>query len=323
MDMSPVNPPGQPVDPCKGCIVVAEYAVNDVGQIDPTTCTGTVANPGTCHEPTPFITNSNGPKYVRFTENCNDTGYVEICKMSCLTNPGTGNFTFTATNQGNNIGPIAVPVNACSGAIQIPNGTVTVNEQFSLYGGTGTEVTGITAYNYDYLGNQINALLSYNLPFQTGNVDVVSGDVSTETIVGFTNCKSGPGELKICKVAGSQDLLNQIFTFEVQWVQDGFFNFAFYNVPAGPPPGGYCEIAGSYPVGTQVNVSEPYLSSNVTATNITVAPADRGGIQQLGGCHGFFSCPYTNGIIDSGTTEVTFTNNTGGKKIRCLECDEN
>ena len=159
MDISPVNPPGPLVDPCKGCIVVAEfrgkpgYSTGDVDQIDPTTCTGNIVNPGTCHfyDYIPYITDTNGPKYVRFIENCNDTGYVEICKMSCLTNPVFGYFSFTATNQGFNSGPLSIPVNACSGPIQIPNGTITIHETQQL----GIEVANISAYDYDYQGNQI------------------------------------------------------------------------------------------------------------------------------------------------------------------------
>jgi hypothetical protein len=303
MDISPVNPPSPPFDPCKGCIVIAEFMGNDVNQIDPTTCTGTVANPGTCqfYGSAPFITDVNGPKYVRFIENCNDTGYLEICKMSCLTNPVSGYFNFTATNQDFNSGPLSIPVNACSGPIQVPNGTVTIKETQQL----GVQVTGIAAYNYDYLGNPINALLSSNRPFTTGNVDVVSGDVSTETVAGFTNCASGPGELKICKVAGDQDLQGTNFVFEVF---SGYLALPiYYNVLAGPPPGGYCAVAGSYPVGTQVFVSEPFLPIGVMASNISVAPADRGGRQVLGGGGSFFA-PSVIAVIDSGTTEVTFTN---------------
>ena len=135
----------------------------------------------------------------------------------------------------------------------------------------------------------------------------VSGDVSAETVVGFTNCKSGPGQLKICKVAGNNDLLNKPFKFEVQWLSGWFFQQAFYTVLAGPPPGGYCEIAGSYPVGTLVTVSETGLDSQTQASQIAVAPQDRGGSQQTGGCFGFF-CPYVQARIDSGTTEVTFEN---------------
>ncbi len=318
MDVSPKNPSAPPFDLCGGCIVVAEfsgkgasYPNGDVDQIDPILdCSGTIAAPGTCHfhdTSTPFIPAPSGrPKYLRFTDNCNDRGYVEICKMSCLTNPVTGNFTFDATHQGFDSGPLTIPVNSCSGAIQIPNGTATIYEQL---GQNGTEVSNITAYDYDYQGDQISALLSANLPFQQATVNVVSGDISTETVVGFTNCASGPGELKICKVAGQGVPLNKMFKFEVDW---GFFQQAVYYVPAGPPPGGYCEIAGSYPVGTVVDVSEPALDAGTGASNITVAPADRGGFQRLGGCSGgFFSvCPFQQAIIDSGTTEVTFTNTT-------------
>ncbi len=305
MDVSPVNPV-YPYDPCKGCIVVAEfkgknpslYPYGDIDQIDPKSCTGTIAIPGTCnfYAPTPFIVipNFGGPKYVRFTENCNDTGYFEICKMSCLTNPVTGNFTFTATNSGVTNGPITVPVNACSGPIQMPNGTITLKESQQL----GTDVTGISAYDYDYLGNQTNALLSYNLPFATGNINVVSGDISTETVAGFTNCASGPGELKICKVAGTSDLIGQSFSFTA--TASG--TSTTYSVPAGPAPGGYCVVATSYPVGTPVLVKEnaPTYSS-YEVSGIAVAPADRGGTQ---------TSASVIAIIDSGTTEVTFTNNT-------------
>jgi hypothetical protein len=302
MDVSPKNPPGPPFDPCTGCIVVAEFdgkpgnSHGDVDQIDPKSCTGNLTTPGTCqfystqHGIPPFITypNTNGPKYVRFTENCNDRGYVEICKMSCLTNPVSGYFTFEATNSGFDSGPLSIPVNACSGPIQIPNGTVTIHEAQQL----GILVSNITAYDYDYQGNQISALLSFNLPFQTGNVNVVSGDVSTETVVGFTNCKSGPGELKICKVAGPGIMVGQNFDFTLN------DDPTRYHVPAGPAPGGYCVVAKSFPVGTPVLVTE-ILQPRTLVTGITVAPPDRGGTQ-------------TNNsviaIIDSGTTEVTFTN---------------
>ena len=304
MDISPVNPAGPPVDPCKGCIVVAEFlgkpgtTAGDVDQIDPTSCTGTtINNPGTCkfYASTPFIVPTTGrPKYVRFTENCNDSGYFEVCKMSCLTDPVKGNFTFTATNSGFSSGPLTVPVNACSGPVQMPNGTITIQETQQL----GTEVTGIAAYNYDYLGDQINALLSSNFPFATGNIDVVSGDISTETVAGFTNCASGPGELKICKVAGTPDLMGEYFSFTA--TASG--SSTTYSVPAGPAPGGYCVVATSYPVGTPVLVKEnaPYFSP-FEVSGITVAPADRGGTQTPAS---------VIAIIDSGTTEVTFTNTT-------------
>jgi hypothetical protein len=299
MDISPVNPPGPPVDPCKGCIVVAEFdgkpffPSGDVDQIDPTTCTGTLANPGTCdfyNIFTPFITDTNGPKYVRFIENCNDTGYLEICKLTCVYNQVSGYFNFTATNQGTTVGPLSIPVNACSAPIQIPNGTVNIKETQRL----GVVLNGVIAYNYDYFGNQISVLLSENLPFTNANVNVVSGDISTETVVGFTNCASGPGELKICKVAGSNDLVGDTFTFTAK----GFGAPIRYTVPAGPPPGGYCVVAGSYQAGTPVLVTEPAGQNNSMVSNIAVAPPDRQGAKTGNS---------VIAVVDSGTTEVTFT----------------
>jgi hypothetical protein len=306
LDVSPVNPPGPLIDTCKGCIVVAEFdgappTTGSISQIDPTTdcnvpeiCTFKPVN----H---PYFTIGPSPKYVKFTENCCDSGYVEICKMSCLTNPVHGYFTFTATNAGVSSGPLSIPVNACSGPIPIPNGIVTIIETQQL----GIEVTNITAYNYDYLGNQINALLSFNLPFQTGNVDVVSGDVSTETVAGFTNCASGPGELKICKVAGPGVQVGTLFTFTAQ----GFGLPMRYQVPAGPAPGGYCVVGASYQVGTPVLVTETGPPGYVVS-NITVAPPDRGGHQTSNS---------VVAIIDSGTTEVTFTNTASGG-VGCPTC---
>ena len=299
LDVSPINPPTPPVDACKGCIVVAELNgvggsfVGTVSQINPTT--DCPAN-GQCTwlEPQnhPYFTTGGAPKYVHFSEDCCDTGYVEICKMSCLTDPVTGYFAFTAMNSGVSVGPLSIPVGACSGPIPIPNGTVTIHEAQQL----GIEVTNITAYNYDYLGNQINALLSFNLPFQTGNVDVVSGDVSTETVAGFTNCASGPGELKICKVAGQGVQVGTLFSFTASG------DPTVYQVPAGPAPYGYCVVGKSYPVGTPVTVTETGPPGYVVS-NITVAPPDRGGHQTSNS---------VVAIIDSGTTEVTFTNTASG-----------
>lgn len=294
LDVSPLNPAGPPVDPCTGCIVVAEFNKHQVSQINPTLCTG-----GTCTL-RPYImtstlkgndTSTPKPKYVHFLEDCCDTGYVEICKLTCVYNQVSGFFNFTASNAGDVIGPLSVPVNACSGPIQIPNGTVNIKEAQQL----GVVLDGVAAYDYDYFGNQINALLSENLPFTNANVNVVSGDISTETVVGFTNCLSGEGELKICKVAGSNDLLNKDFMFSVKT----FGPPVSYTVPAGPAPGGYCVVAGNYQAGTPVLVTEPTGQNNSQASNITVEPANRQGTTTQNS---------VVAVIDSGTTEVTFTN---------------
>jgi hypothetical protein len=289
MDISPVNPPTPPFDSCRGCIVGVNLLVGKVWQIDPTLCNSTNH---TCTL-IPFFTTGGYPKYVRFTENCCDSGYVEICKMSCPQNPVSGYFNFFVSNSGPPMGPYSIPVNGCSGAIPIQNGVVTVTEAQQL----GIEVTNITAYDYDYLGNQINALLYHNDPFQTCNVNVIGGDVSTETVVGFTNCASGPGELKICKVAGQGVPVGTNFTITAK----GFGPPTSYTVQAGPPPNGYCVVAASYPVGTEVLVTEPEsLNPGYQVSDIEVAPPDRRG--------GYQTQASVKVKIDSGTTEVTFTN---------------
>ncbi len=294
LDVSPINPAGPPVDVCKGCIVVAEFNGHKVQQINPTSCTG--GPPGTCTLQNYISTATLGgttpkPKYVHFLEDCCDTGYVEVCKLSCVYNQVTGNFSFTATNSGDVVGPFQVPVNACSGPMQIPNGVVNIKEAAR----SGVVLQSVVAYDYDYFGNQINALYSENLPFTNANVNVVSGDVSTETVVGFTNCMSGPGELKICKVAGSNDLIGDPFTFTAK----GTGAPMTVIVPAGPAPGGYCEVVGSFPAGTPVLVAEPTGQHNATVSNIAVVPPNRQGTK---------TANTVIAMIDTGTTEVTFTN---------------
>ena len=56
------------------------------------------------------------------------------------------------------------------------------------------------------------------------------------------------GWIKICKVAGSGVVEGQLFTISV--------NNTSYSVPAGPGSGGYCVLAGQYPVNSEVTVQE-------------------------------------------------------------------
>jgi len=242
----------------------------------------------------PFISGSPlyEPKYVRFTENCCDLGYLEICKTSCPLSPVTGNFTFTASNSGFNSGPLSVPVNACTGAIQLPSGTVSINEWLQL----GVHVTAISANGYNKDGGNENRLVSDDLPFRNANVTVVPGDSTLETLVTYTNCQAPPGLLKICKVAGQGITVGDYFDFVTLDLDGGYpINF---RVPAGPPPDGYCVQAGTYQVGTQVYVGE-VGKSGTSVTDITVTPPDRGGRKDSGS---------VIAAIDTGVTEVTFTN---------------
>ena len=56
------------------------------------------------------------------------------------------------------------------------------------------------------------------------------------------------GQLKVCKAAGVGVTVGKLFTINV--------NNIAYSVPAGPTDGGYCVLAGQFPVNTQVTVQE-------------------------------------------------------------------
>ena len=139
-------------------------------------------------------------------------GYIEICKASDPNHPVTGSFTFTATTPIFNSGPISVPVGQCSGAIKLTSGAVTVTETPVL----GVAVSKVTAIAYDELGFQHNELNSWIQPDLYAIVNVMAGDVDEETLTTFTNYAAGPGQLKLCKIAGDQFTLGQVFTFTVQ-----------------------------------------------------------------------------------------------------------
>jgi hypothetical protein len=68
-------------------------------------------------------------------------GFIEVCKESSITDPVTGNFTFTATIGTFTTGPIVVPVGACTGSIPVPAGTVTITESAT----SGLGVSDISA----------------------------------------------------------------------------------------------------------------------------------------------------------------------------------
>ena len=201
-------------------------------------------------------------------------------------NPVSGTFNFNLTAPFFSTGPIGVPVGACSPPIQVPSGVVTIAEAPQI----GVAVEDVTAYSYDQYGNYVNELDSWTPPQQTATVTVVPGGVNLETVATYTNYAAPPGALKICKIAGSKDLIGTPFTFNVTGI-------APVQIAAGPPPGGSCQIVGSFPVNSQVTVAE-IVPSGVIVSNITVTPPDRGGSKT------------SNSVvvtIGSGFTEVDFT----------------
>ena len=220
-------------------------------------------------------------------------GYVEICKASDPAHPVTGTFTFTATNAGFSSGPISVPVGQCSGSIQVPSGGVTVTETPKI----GVAVSNVTAIAYDELGFQHNELLAWTQPDLHALVNVMAGDQDEETLTTFTNYAAPPGQLKLCKIAGDQFTLGQVFTFTVTSGQTR----DVYMITAGPPSqGGYCVLGRSFPVNTPVKIVEtpkfPFRPSRITVNE-----------GQLMACQPP-SIYCTVASVIPGITEVTFTN---------------
>lgn len=227
---------------------------------------------------------------VRFAgcHNAAYDGYMELCKQSDPDYPVNGTFNFTLTAPFFSYGPVGVPVGSCSPPIEVPSGEITINEAPQI----GVAVENVTAYSYDQFGNYIDELDSWTPPNLTATVSVMPGGVNLETIATFTNYAAPPGQLKICKVAGTRDLVDMPFTFNVTGI-------APVQIPAGPPPGGSCQIVGSFPVNMPVTVTEA-IPTGVNVYSITVNPPDRGGPSNLQG-------GYITVTIGTGITEVDFT----------------
>ena len=109
------------------------------------------------------------------------------------------------------------------------------------------------------------------------------------------------GQLKVCKVAGAGVPEGQLFTIKV--------DNNSYSVPAGPGDGGFCVLAGQYPVDTQVTIQE-INTAGYYVSHIEVKP-DRA-----------VSKDVAQGIViiqvGSGVTEIIFTNRAIGSPTPTL-----
>src|SRR5664279_5241604 len=125
----------------------------------------------------------------------------------------------------------------------------------------------------------------------------MAGDEDEETLTTFTNYAAPTGLLKLCKVAGDQSTLGQLFQFTVT---SGSQRNVYY-ITAGPPAqGGNCVLAGNFPVNTPVMIAEtpkpPFVPSGITVNE-----------GQLMACTPP-SIYCTIAPVIPGITEVTFTN---------------
>src|SRR5664279_3327168 len=103
----------------------------------------------------------------------------------------------------------------------------------------------------------------------------MAGDEDEETLTTFTNYAAPTGLLKLCKVAGDQSTLGQLFQFTVT---SGSQRNVYY-ITAGPPQqGGYCVLAGNFPVNTLVTIAEtpklPFYPISITVNEGQLMPCN-------------------------------------------------
>ena len=104
---------------------------------------------------------------------CAQAGLIEICKDASPAGSLSGLSTFTIAGQP---GTVAVLVGACSPAIQLPNGFATITELPQA----GMTLIGVSTFPGD-------RLISFDATTQSAVVLIVAGDISTETVITFTN----------------------------------------------------------------------------------------------------------------------------------------
>jgi hypothetical protein len=100
-------------------------------------------------------------------------GYIEICKDAAPTGSLSGVFDFSIAGQS---GTFSTPVDACTAAFQLPDGTATITELPPA----DTTFVGVSSFPDD-------RLISFDAATETAVVLIVPGDISAETVVTFTD----------------------------------------------------------------------------------------------------------------------------------------
>ena len=104
---------------------------------------------------------------------CAQAGFIEICKNDSPAGSLGGVSTFTIAGQP---GTVAVPVGACAPPIQLPNGFATITELPQA----GSILLGVSTFPGD-------RLISFDAVTASAVVLIVAGDISTQTVITFTN----------------------------------------------------------------------------------------------------------------------------------------
>ena len=103
-------------------------------------------------------------------------GFIEICKDASPAGSLTGLFGFTIAGQ---VGTFPAPVGACTPAIQLPNGSAFITEIPK----TGSAILAVATF-------PTTRLDSFDPTTGTAKVEIVAGDISTQTLLTFTNTPS-------------------------------------------------------------------------------------------------------------------------------------
>ena len=106
-------------------------------------------------------------------------GFIEICKDSVPAGALSGLFSFTVAGQ---TGTFAAPVGACTPAFQLPNGPAFISEVPKA----GVTIFGVSTF-------PTSRLDSFDPITGTAKVEIVAGDISTQTVVTFANTPAAPG----------------------------------------------------------------------------------------------------------------------------------
>ena len=104
---------------------------------------------------------------------CAQAGFIEICKDDSPAGSLSGLSTFAIAGQS---GTVAVLVGACSPALQLPDGFATITELPQ----PGTALLTFLTFPND-------RLISFDPTTRSAVVLIAPGDISTETVITFTN----------------------------------------------------------------------------------------------------------------------------------------
>ena len=169
-----------------------------------------------------------------------------------------------------------------------------IGNQSNLDGGTSPNFnlppTPFSSSNQAYfeLGttNYLDFLVQDSTPSETG--------LDFSVALTYTPC---PATLKICKVAGFGVRVGRSVTFNIAPAPSS--GDSRVSVPAGPAPGGNCVVAGTYPQGTEVTVTES-IPTGESVSGIEVEPPAAVDSTSSGTGTAKVS-------VGTGATEVTYT----------------